>query len=131
MGCGHSRIDHDRLGAHVFAQVISGIEAGRITPHPPAASYRDVGRLNAQLDKALGRAQFDAIVADGLDWQTWTSVRRRNFLNAVITRIEIRPYPLRLKRSPARPKNLSREEWLQRDIAFWNMMAPWRIRIVY
>ncbi|NEN04737.1 recombinase family protein [Diaminobutyricibacter tongyongensis] len=173
VGCGHSRIHHDRLEAYVFAQVIAGIEAGHITPHPPAANYRDVGRLNSrlddlvarkrrndnaflegalsaqdhalysrqirveetaarfELDSALGHAQFDAIVADGLDWQNWTAVRRRNFLSTVITRIEIRPYPLGRKRSPPRPKSMSMDEWLKRDIAFWNMMAPMRVHVVY
>ena len=55
--------------------------------------HADGDQIERTLGDLLGMTQLSDALADGVDWRTWTPIKRRNFLRLAIQRVEVHPWP--------------------------------------
>lgn len=76
----------------------------------------NVTRIDAELNDTerqitdlLGTTVVSDAIDDGLEWREWSSMRRRNFLRALLKRVEVGGYPEGFAKTLPRRKNESEE----------------------
>lgn len=83
-----------------------------------------------KIDALLGTSIVSDAIADGLDWRSWSPERRRNFLRALIQRVEVHEFPKGMGSYVRRRSSESSEEFAERKLVHRDELLGQRVVIV-
>jgi site-specific DNA recombinase len=86
--------------------------------------------IQDQLNALLSRPLLAEAIADGLDWESWTPMRRRNFLKIAVKRVEVGPWPEGAAHNLPPRAGESELEWESRRNRHQTVVLGQRVNIV-
>ncbi|WP_440709736.1 recombinase family protein [Herbiconiux sp. YIM B11900] len=86
--------------------------------------------IERKINDLLGSTVMTDAIADGLDWESWPPMRRRNFMRLAVRRIEVGPYPKGVPFGLPRRGSESDGEYETRRQAHINRVMTERVTIV-
>lgn len=83
----------------------------------------------AKIDDLLGRPLLSEAMKGGLDWESWSADKRRNFLKVARIRVEVGKWPDDVPRNFYKRGSETNEEWLARQDALYTEAVAKRTTI--